>query len=793
MTTPETSTDRFQWIRAHWIEILGTSILIAIYPTLYFAPALFEGKLQATGESINISYPLFHHLAEAIRGHRSMLWSENVYGGHPLFAEGQGGFANPLVIGLAALAPSPTGFGAMLWLNAWLFSAGLYWLCRSNGLSLCSSALASIAIGFSPVQLLQNGTLPVALTTTWTPWCLLALDRIVRNPGIPSALALATPLSLLVVSGYPQILHGTLLFCALQIAVHCFDRDSRTRRWLAPRIGYAITAVLLATGISAIQWIPLLELARLSIRRAGIDLVPVENIDILLYKSELITGNVAAVFLQRYGVDLFGSMTIAICAIAGACFARRRLSARYALPAGFLCFLVFFDDSALFRILYDYELIPGLHAFRSTALYWIPATSGFAVLFAAGIDSLITNPGWQRFIGTADTTASGGLAHDIHRPFMPNIALFVLGAASFALLYNRQDDSRFDIHVVCTGLAAIAIAASALIGKGRTAYAAVACLILAELFITLTELRGFVDPKWIREPRPLTRLRNEFRIDDYKFHDQTLSIAHILIRPDHDDFLPSVVHMTASFTPMTNLYWDIPSSQGALALMPENWKLAETTLDEELSGRSRTQPGNRLIDHYGIRFIARYTSYGPPDGFRPLHRYRAGIEIVENPHALQRFRSYSKALSAGTGREALALIETVENDTLVIEGDLGAGYALPRSDGAQTRRPGFRLIRETPHRLLFSVDTRSGGWLYIDNSHHPGWRARADGVEVPVFRANLLGRAVPLPPGTRRLEMYFRPKSHEFGLAISVSTLVLCVVLWALWNRHASSIESNNR
>lgn len=60
-------------------------------------------------------------------------------------------------------------------------------------------------------------------------------------------------------------------------------------------------------------------------------------------------------------------------------------------------------------------------------------------------------------------------------------------------------------------------------------------------------------------------------------------------------------------------------------------------------------------------------------------------------------------------------------------------------------------------RIALEVDSPSGGFLVLHDVWHPWWRARLDGERVPILRADLLFRAVALPPGRHRLVFTFEP------------------------------------
>ena len=68
-----------------------------------------------------------------------------------------------------------------------------------------------------------------------------------------------------------------------------------------------------------------------------------------------------------------------------------------------------------------------------------------------------------------------------------------------------------------------------------------------------------------------------------------------------------------------------------------------------------------------------------------------------------------------------------------------------------------RLLRYANTEVMIEVDTPSGAVLVLNDVWHPWWRATIDGVETEIFRANVLFRAVQVPPGKFTVRFTFEP------------------------------------
>ncbi|MCL6607430.1 MAG: YfhO family protein [Geminicoccaceae bacterium] len=78
-------------------------------------------------------------------------------------------------------------------------------------------------------------------------------------------------------------------------------------------------------------------------------------------------------------------------------------------------------------------------------------------------------------------------------------------------------------------------------------------------------------------------------------------------------------------------------------------------------------------------------------------------------------------------------------------------------------RPGtLRVASWGRNAIEIEAEAPEGGFLVLHDPWHPWWRATVDARPVPILRANLLFRAVPLPPGRHRVAFTFTPFTGAF-------------------------------
>src|SRR2546429_8539757 len=95
---------------------------------------------------------------------------------------------------------------------------------------------------------------------------------------------------------------------------------------------------------------------------------------------------------------------------------------------------------------------------------------------------------------------------------------------------------------------------------------------------------------------------------------------------------------------------------------------------------------------------------------------------------------------------------------------------------------------DEPARVVVAASTDAPAWLVLTDTWFPGWRARVDGADVVVRRADHAFRAVALPPGRHEVEFTFTPRGLRAGAAITLAALALVGVLLLPRRRAALTI-----
>jgi hypothetical protein len=87
-----------------------------------------------------------------------------------------------------------------------------------------------------------------------------------------------------------------------------------------------------------------------------------------------------------------------------------------------------------------------------------------------------------------------------------------------------------------------------------------------------------------------------------------------------------------------------------------------------------------------------------------------------------------------------------------------------------------------PHRIVveMSAPAPAGSALLVSENWYPGWSALADGKPVTVGRADYAFLGIPLPAGSRRVELSFQDAAYVRGRLITLVSLAATIAAMAI-------------
>ena len=248
--------------------------VVAILSAYLLYPALFLDRSLVHEDNLHHGYALLKFHYDVIHQGLSPLWSNLIYGGHPIFAEGQAGLSNPIQYLVAWLFRPEFGHNLLHWLAMVVFGTGCYGLARTLSLTSTAAFFAMLAATFSSLTLHTHSNMMAVSAMAWVPVTMWTFEAWLKYPSPKRAIVFGLATAMLVFSGYPQFLHGTVIYLLISMST-LFTRGplKHSATVFAKRyLPGGLIAILVCLAISSVQWLPLLELATLSHRQAGVDI-----------------------------------------------------------------------------------------------------------------------------------------------------------------------------------------------------------------------------------------------------------------------------------------------------------------------------------------------------------------------------------------------------------------------------------------------------------------------------------------------------------------------------------------
>lgn len=91
-----------------------------------------------------------------------------------------------------------------------------------------------------------------------------------------------------------------------------------------------------------------------------------------------------------------------------------------------------------------------------------------------------------------------------------------------------------------------------------------------------------------------------------------------------------------------------------------------------------------------------------------------------------------------------------------------------------------QVLEETATSFKLSVTRQQPGFVVLTTAYYPGWKAKVNGLEKPLLRANYAFNAVEVGAGQSTVKIYYEPDSFRYSALAGLLTLGLIVALASL-------------
>jgi hypothetical protein len=742
--------------------IYAVAFLIVASPWLSGAVAIpYDAKSQF--------YPQFVFLARSLAQGQSPFWTPNVFAGWPQIADPQSLIFSPFHLLAALFDPNPSLrlADAIVFFMLFIGGVGVLLIFRDRGWHMGGAIVAalSFSLGGSAASRIQHigqveslAFLPLAL------WLLMrALSRSSWPAGAGAGLFAA-----LIALGRDQVALLALYLLAGYVLWYWFAGTgaiARMRTSAKPLaagalVGGAIVAVpvaltLLLAARSNRPEIGLLYAGRGSLHPAHLlmlafaDLFGASDFQREYWAPPGFAwheafGQTDLYIAQNAGQIYAGALTIVavigVGVVRGALWAR---DIRYFTLAMMLALLYALGKyTPVFSLIY--AVLPGVSLYRRPADATFILCALLALIAGYLVHRLLTAsmpPARRRHcaleaaIWLALIALAAGLAFEVG----------MLGEAWLPLLWG-------------TGFAAGAVAVLQCAQRLAARSATAAALLLAAFSVT--------DFAWNNAPNESTGLPpGQFEALSPGTKDETVALLQQKLKgaaaPDRRDRVELIG--VAYHWPNIGLIHDFDHLFGHNPLRLADFARATAAPDTVAGPDQRAfaplLPSYRstLENLFGVRFIAISVPIEQIDstlkpGDLTLIARTGNAYVYENSRALPR------VLLASDWRKAdfEALMRhggwpNVDPRRTVLLEHAPAGFVAGSTGGAA------RIARYRNTEIEIETDAPGGGILVLNDVWHPWWRAQVDGVPAEILKANVLFRAVVVPPGRHSVRFSFHP------------------------------------
>jgi len=739
------------------IAIFALAFLVPAWPWLsgavtipydakstFLTPVAFMGRAFASGE-----WPF---------------WTPNIYAGWPLIADPQSMQTSPLHVLLAL-----TGFGASFRANdaaifAYLFAGGLalIFYFRDRGWHAAGALLAALAFTFGGSARARLQHIGQVMSLAYLPIALFFLARGLDRSSCRFG-ALAGVAGAFITLGRDQVALLELYVLGGFVIAHWCGAGwrMRVRASVRPLIAGAIAGALivalptlftelLATdsqrpeislfnaGRGSMHYSHMLSLIFPDLFGAMDPKVPFWGAGGFAWNERF---GMADLFLAQNMTLLYAGALVPVLLVVGAL--RGWLWSRevrfFSIVSVFAAFYAFGRYSPAFYAMY--ELMPGVKLFRRPA----DATFVFGAMVA-----IMAGYALHRWLSAPP---AGSRARAI------TIAIFAATAAAAIWLALTIGVAPAVVKPIATGLCFL-LAAAVVLHVARRLSAPLAAASLIALF-TCGDLAFNNAP---HESNGLPPARFDVMRPDTR--NETLALIEQRLAqqaPDHRDRIELIG---------IEYHWpNICMIHGCEQVFGHNplrlkWfydatNVGDTVADMWQRRFSPLYPSYRstLADLFGVRLIAismpveQFDKSLKPGDLNFVARTKDAY-VYENPRALPRVMmvgdwrvtDFKELTTAGWPPDV-----DPRKTVLLEKAPRGSQLTMFESAGSA------RLVRYANTEIVVEVSSPSGGILVLNDVWHPWWRATIDGVDAEIMRANVIFRAVDLPPGKHTVRFSFEP------------------------------------
>ena len=815
--------------RARTRDAIVAVVVIALGLAAFFAEPLFTSRVYSPAENL-LDYPPWnayaapdyrrpnaglgdrytHHdpwrmfnRASLARG-EAPLWNPFVFGGTPHLANYQ---SAPFYPPSLALFPFRFETAQLLLAMIHLALAGVFtWLfLRRDRVSATGALFGAVAFMFSGALVIWLGS-PAGYVMPWLPALVYFSTHFADTPRTGWWLALYAVVSVQFLGGHPESSYFLLMFVTALFMFRVVGAHRDGARVAVRAIGGFVAAWALGLLTAAFQILPFLEYVSLS--HVGVHaytwrwaaLFPAPRLTSLpLLVLPYLYGHPAwgdRELTRLVGVPAFNEMAgvyVGILPLALAVVAART-QWQHARDVRFL------TVTALLVLAYFYWIPPIYGMLKATPILnlsrtlVVPTLSSFCVACLAG-------RGFDELAGRLGGAAAGATRRRLVRRLLAVAVTLVVavGIVEGVLTWQRE-------HILTAGAARVDRMARAHATLGPSVghwrgvefwrarvpvvyenirWAAATPLFTAALLAVVAA--ALASSAVARERRRLAVVavgltfvdlwafgaRFNASAEPVNVYPATPAIRFLQEQPG----VFRIFGVNEVLTPSVGMVYGLSDVRGIDPLVPGRWfglLRAEGVMFNSNLVNPFTYPRytSRALDLANVTFVLADAPLAEHARFELV--YSGEILVYRNRTAMPRAWLVGTVRRADNADAALRIILDPAFDPhqeAVVEGSAPLTAALAR--GARGVVGHASIVEYHPRRVTIVTQSQGPALLVLADVHHPGWRARVDGIERPILLTNYAFRSVELSAGEHRIELRYEPRSFTMGIRASLGAVAV--------------------
>ncbi|MGD8434913.1 MAG: YfhO family protein [Syntrophobacterales bacterium] len=765
--------------------ILGIFVLTL----LYFHDVLTGKVLLVERDLTTFFYPFRFIWVETISQGHFPFWNPYIKCGVPLFATIQPGVFYPLSLPYLFL-PLDLAFNWTIVFHFFMAGAFTYVLMRELGASIQAALAGTFALLFGGYLISVHNVLNTLVSFSWYPLVMWFGCRMVRTGLIRWVIAAGVSLCCMFLGGGMEIvlltLASLLVLCLYPGVLPLKDLESGPN--LQRRLVYLGLILLIFFGLSMVQILPFLELYKQSHRYGGVSLgeATLWSLD----PRDLIYFLLPDLYGPRRSPELYWKFqnylkTIyvgpAILCLAGIYFFRQGKRGLVLLAAmGLTLVFAFGGHTPLYPFFHKH--VPLFSTFRYPVKFLFLFVFYLCVASGLGLDVVR-----QRF-------SEKRLPPYWFQGLLIAVILVLATLFWVARLHPEQIQS---LAQQWSGTLPES-AYLPLVLHNFNRMLAVAALVLLIVFFGLRH-------RLVRWGSPLLLmlltldlfLGNRgyaIKLDATTFHAENNIIR--TLRADPDLFRFHVLPEARDLEITAKSYAEAHQNRKKLLgndLMMEHHLFDITGYNVPLQPRYENVIGlilNKPLDEIrpllhllNVKYVLAAESVDLP-GFSWIADGAGTSKLYENHHHLPRaFLVQQFQVIKSEQEYARAFIELTFDParTILLDKTPGRYLELQKTPALPKLKSAVRVLTYENNKIVLEVDSPEAAFLFMSEAYYPGWKAYVDGKEEEILRADYVFRAIPLGPGSHRIEVVYQPLSFKLGLALSLLTIVILVGFWLIF------------